>query len=48
MKKRTETLQADKEFVKTYDDSKFEKPSVTKRKQSMRAVYVQHLQLNEE
>ena len=29
MKKRTETLQADKEFVKTYDDSKFEKPSVT-------------------
>lgn len=26
----------------------FEKPSVTKRKQLMRAIYVQHLQQNEE
>ena len=26
----------------------FEKPSVTKRKQNMRAIYVQQLQLNEE
>lgn len=26
----------------------FEKPSVTKRKQAMRAIYVQQLQLNEE
>lgn len=29
MKKKIETLQANKEFVRTYDDSKYEKPSVT-------------------
>ena len=29
MKKKTETLQANEEFVRTYDDSKYEKPSVT-------------------
>ena len=29
MKKKTETLESNKEYIKTYDDSKFEKPSVT-------------------
>ena len=29
MKKKVETLRENEEYVKTYDDSKFEKPSVT-------------------
>ena len=29
MKKKVETLRENEEYVKAYDDSKFEKPSVT-------------------
>ena len=29
MKKKVETLKENEEYVKAYDDSKFEKPSVT-------------------